>query len=512
MRKFDLYVTSLPDNKAKLIIARHIASLNASIPLQKAMSMVEKPPLLLFQGLILNEAEQHIARLKRSGIGFKVVESKITQEESGEIFQKTASSDEPPINYEEFADSQQSTVSSEKNVDIRDEADALKNLSGSDAPSVNHQKNIDTQNETPVIKNLSADNNATANQEKSGAKQTQKTTKTPANNITDDKKPESADNRKKTDKNDNNKKQPDKKSFAKQDTQNTAKVTQKNFQSGIRVSSIERAMQSEKKTGRKQTFIAMAVFIIAAVVLFFLPHEKKYAVKSEDAKASAKTNAKANVSINENYADNDRNKKAGAKKSASQKTAATENADSPKNSDSQSKARKEVSAQHKQQANDYVDSAKTTGADMESIVAFYKAAISFNPQNLAAWQGLLQAYRDLDKPADASRTEEQMRKIFGDRIESISLIVKPFGELTDTYINGDGAYRVEYKSNKRSKNDITRDVFLLTRAIRTVCSCEDISIYASTGTGKGLLCHSGQNTSVHSMSAFSSQAQIIWLD
>jgi len=516
------------------------------------MSMAEKPPLLLFSNLELKDAGQHVARLKRSGIGFKVVESKVTPPEESEIFIDSAAQSKPSENYEEFVDNQPPVIASQNNAGARNQTPVSENLANDNKiavnnydednkrqPAVNHEKDVDdrkrfnestvnyrenavTQESTQTSQRDESSNNNVGDkkqsdepivnhqknivtQEPAKISQRGENSKDNENNVNDKKQPDKKsaldDNKKQSDKNDIDKKQSsDEKSSAQKN--NSVKADADRFKSGIRIGSFERAEQSEKKSSRKQTIMVMSIFIIAAAILFFLPKEKTFAVKSADAPAE--------ISIKQDKsADKKQNKK--DKKSRAQKD------DTPKSAQgapetSQSQARKEVSAQQRHEANAYVDSAKTLGRDPESIIAFYKFAISFNPQNLAAWQGLLQAYRDLEMDADARSTEEQMRKIFGERIESINLVVKPFGELIDTYVNDDGTYRVEYRSNKRSRNDIINDVFLLTRAVRTSCSCENISIYASTGTGRGLISHSGASTSVHSLSAFSDQAQIIWLD
>jgi len=498
MHKFDLYVTSIPNNNAKLIIARHIAALNHSIPLQTAMSMAEKPPLLLFSNLELKDAEQHVARLKKSGIGFRVVESKAAPEESNEMLVDSARRSEQPANYEEPADFQQPTAAttSQKIADVQDQVSVSEHSADNNVSTINHQKNDVLQESNPAAQR--------GNEKPEPASDKSQQNKKPVSNDDDKKrsdKPEKNDKPDKSEKDKKQQKRPDKKSKPVSDKKLfSTKAELNKFKSGIRIGSFERAEQSEKKSSRKQTIIVMSIFIAAAAVLFLLPREKQFAVTSADPNTQANTKQDKSSDKKQNKKDN---KKSRAQRNETQKSA---------QGASQSEARREVSAQQRHQSNAYVDSARTLGGDPESIIAFYKFAISFNPQNLAAWQGLLQAYRDLGRDADARSTEEQMRKLFGERVESIDLVVKPFGELIDTYVNDAGTYKVEYRSNKRSRNDITNDVFLLTRAVRMACSCENISIYASLGTGRGLLGHSGPSTSVHSLSAFSSQAQIIWLD
>ncbi|MCL2688262.1 MAG: hypothetical protein FWE57_00250 [Chitinispirillia bacterium] len=529
MNKFDLYVTSIPNNNAKLIIARHIAALNHSIPLQTAMSMAEKPPLLLLSNLELNEAQQHVARLKMSGIGFKVVESKVMPKEEDDILIDSTAQNRSSADHDELIDdSMQSTPAPQRDSnDVYDEPPASVNFADEnkqtrnnynensvddnkqpDRQAVNQQKNTVTQESSKASqhnvngaddKNLPA--KPTENQQKNdlgqeSAKKDKRDEKKRSDKKRDDKKTVSSDDKKKrsNDKSANDKKQHHERMFS-------TKTEQNKFKSGIRIGSFERAEKSQKRSSRKQTIIVMSIFIGAAIILFFLSQEKSFAVQSSNTHAQEKTRK-------EKSAEKRQNKKEG-KKSRAQKDDTQKSAPG---APSQSEARKEVTPQQRHQANAFVDSARTLGSDPESIIAFYKLAISFNPQNLAAWQGLLQAYRDLERDADVRKTQEEMRRIFGERIESINLVVKPFGELIDTYVNDDGTYRVEYRSNKRSKNDITNDVFLLTRAVRTSCSCDNISIYASTGTGRGLISHSDKSTSVHTLSAFSTQAQLVWLD
>ncbi len=176
------------------------------------------------------------------------------------------------------------------------------------------------------------------------------------------------------------------------------------------------------------------------------------------------------------------------------------------------KSRNNVSNKQKQQANNYVDSAKTSGASVDKQVAFYKIAISFNRYNLQAWHGLLSAYREAKQTEEALATEAQMREIFGEEVNSINAAVTQFGDIVDAYTNESGAYRVEYKTKKTSKEEILRDVFNLTRAVRNACNCLNISIYASTGPGNGLMVHSTAETSVHTLPDFSRQANILWFD
>ena len=501
MPKFDLYVTSVPDNKAKLIIARHIASVSPSIPLQTAMGMAEKPPLLLFRGLELREAEQHIIRLKKSGIGFRINESKSEFSESENAqnqnaeTQSSVSDAQRPADVPKIGVDSQMSAGSPQSIEISQKANA------SEPQRVaSHPQNVVDMNKSDAAsqKSINTPESAAANSKKNADPIEEY-----VGSIRRPEQPSSSEDNSKKTKSDSDKKHKKSKSadnqkISKDSVSKSEKNDSRRFLSGIRVGSLNAAEQPKKRAYKLQAYITLCAFAIVAAVLFFLPKETTFAIKSAD--APTEMNVKQNKS----------GKAEKSNRSASSNRAASSGTDS----DSQDrKSRTPVSDRQRQQANAFLDSARAQGNNnLETVVAFYKAAISFNPQNLAAWQGLVQAYRDLGKESEAREAEEQMRKIFGGSVDDIASLVKPYGELLDTYKSGGGTYRVEYRSNKRSKKEIMNDVYLLTRAVRGICSCQDISIFASTGAGRGLLSHSDSNTSVHSSAAFSKQAKIIWLE
>ncbi|MDR0305923.1 MAG: hypothetical protein LBI42_03690 [Chitinispirillales bacterium] len=546
MPKFDVYVTSVPDQKARLIVARHIASVNPSIPLQAALGIAEKPPLLLFRGIELREAEQHIIRLKKSGIGFKINESKAEFVETAENAQnEDMEPQDSVINPQNFVDGgviapvsqnasfvqeeepiaigesehtgqQTAAVYPQNSVDI-DKSDTVSRkipddikrqiVNAHNLPAEAQESITDNQKPADIQKIDAGSQKAIQTQVSADdgiSKKGDDTLEEYVKSISSRKQPALPEKKSDTDKKHDKFKSGGNQKPLKTSASKEKKEGRNRFQSGIRISSLGDAEQSERKNFKRQAFIVVGVLIIITTVFFFLPKEKVYAIKSSDNPAE--------MSAKQDKAKSSKRSKVKGKTTETENEAASTADSRGPDSDSQNrKPRQPVSNQQRQQANAYVDSARALGNNIEFSVAFYRAAISFNPQNLAAWQGLLQAYRDLEKEAEAIETEERMKKIFGDRVESINSIVNPFGELIDTY-RDDGTYRVEYKSNKRSQKDIIRDVFLLTRAIRNICDCENISVYASTGAGKGLLSHSGINTSSHSLNAFSSQAQIIWLE
>lgn len=73
--KYDLLVISFNNNRAKMIIARQLAH-DPSISLQKAQTIVDKPPFILLKNLTPQELEFQSQQLRRMGVNFKAVELK----------------------------------------------------------------------------------------------------------------------------------------------------------------------------------------------------------------------------------------------------------------------------------------------------------------------------------------------------------------------------------------------------------------------------------------------------
>ncbi|MDR2578542.1 MAG: hypothetical protein LBC70_07025 [Chitinispirillales bacterium] len=256
---------------------------------------------------------------------------------------------------------------------------------------------------------------------------------------------------------------------------------------------IEKMEKESKKKSLKAALITAAAFILLALLIHLLPQQNRFASNTSS------TPARAAAAQNENRA----GEHAQTAPQQNQQTA-------PQSKD---RLRREISNTQRQQSNAYVDSARTCGSgNMERCIAFYRTAISFNRFNLAAWQGLLQAYRDSQMANEALETKVQMKELFGEEVMSVTSLVEAFGEVVDAYLNDEGAYRVEYKTQRRSKDDVLREVFNMTRAVRTACNCQNISIFASTGAGRGLLAHSTPQTSVHTLAGFMRQAEIVWLE
>jgi hypothetical protein len=249
----------------------------------------------------------------------------------------------------------------------------------------------------------------------------------------------------------------------------------------------------------------LIIFILQTILAFVLkPKPIKFKVSKITIQELTKLKEENATKLNKGMESVEKVSSAGANIEATPKQTASDPV--------RTRRRSNVNNQRKQQANNYVDSAKASGTALDKQIAFYKIAISFNMYNLPAWYGLLQSYHEKKDSDGMQETEKQMRDIFGDEVNSVNTAVAQYGEIMDAYVNESGAYRVEFKTKKTSKDDILRDVFNLTRAVRNSCNCTNISVYASTGPASGLIAHSTAATSVHTLSEFSQQANILWFD
>ena len=150
------------------------------------------------------------------------------------------------------------------------------------------------------------------------------------------------------------------------------------------------------------------------------------------------------------------------------------NAGDDKSSESQRKA---MSSQSGSQARAYYDSAKASTTP-DGAIAFYKIAIGFNKYNVGAWYGLVNVYKSAGMTADANKALDEMKKIFGEDILSLSQIVGRFGELMDFYITSDGTYRIEYRSSATDTTAMVREIWQIIKALELQSNSKAYSLYA----------------------------------
>jgi hypothetical protein len=419
---FDIIAVSIPDSNVRMAVARLMVGADRYLSMQAALDKVKSPPALLFHNADTREAEQHVAKLKSLGVGFRVVRS------DGAEGGLMPGSDDPDIlpAAEVLAAGGGGGLSAQAAA-MRSQTELVSGAGG-------QQQKPRAESVQDVILRHRYGTSAGGGAGSGGS-----------GGVGGGR--------------------------------------------GSVVGGLEYLRKREEASRRKS---ALASVIAAAAValfglLFFLSARDKDNNKFRGVGSAAEAAAKG---------------KGAAKLPKGAKRAAP----APRR-------RGDTDGSQRRQAENYVDSARTGDADLERQVAFYKIAISFNRYNLQAWHGLLQAYRELDKPREAKEAREAMSKIFGDEVNSVSAAVERFGELSDAYAGEGGVYQVEYKSKKASKEELLRDAFNMTRAVRNACNCKHISIHASTGPdGGGLTVTSNAETPMRTLPEFSKQAEIMWAD
>jgi hypothetical protein len=420
---FDIIAVSIPDSNVRMAVARLMVGADRYMSMQTALDKVKSPPALLFHNADARDAEQHVAKLKSLGVGFRVVRS------DGAEGGLMPGGDDP---------------------DVLPAAEVL--AAGGDGGLSAQAAAM--QSQTEIV------SGAGGQQQKPRGESVQDVIL--------------------------------RHRYGASAAGGGGGGTGGGGSGGGRGSVVGglEYLRKREEASRRKSALASAIAAAAVVLfglLFFLSARDKDNNKFRGVGSAAEAAAKG-------------------KGAAKLPKGAKRGAPAPKR-------RGDTDGNQRRQAENYVDSAKTGDADLERQEAFYKIAISFNRYNLQAWHGLLQTYRDMNKPREAREAQEAMSKIFGDEVNSVSAAVERFGELSDAYAGEGGVYQVEHKSKKASKEEMLRDAFNMTRAVRNACNCKHISIHASTGPdGGGLTVTSNAGTNMRTLPEFSKQAEIMWAD
>ncbi|MCL2219418.1 MAG: hypothetical protein FWC23_03485 [Chitinispirillia bacterium] len=481
MKKLNLHIASVPNIVAQTEIVKMITASNRKISRQTALDMVKNPPLLLLRDLTPEAADECKDKMEKLGVGFWFSDSESADQ-----------SPPPDDGLKEFADIKAHNRDADRDAKVK-------------PASV---QAVGARNTAGAVSSADAEDLA-------GAVNETLKPATPKQNITP--KPAQAAF--------------SASSAPKPKSTHTANLFQNTglgsspgsgggYQQlrGVRIEGLDRfeAMRlQELKAKRTSTvFSIVSALVVTAVALVLVVIPKDCGTKPAAASNSPSKKAAPAAQAAEQASSKQANQPATSTAEPNQQAAVPDQqtATAQTGNETKEEQRGSVSSLDKQQANDYIDSARATGANRDRSIKFYRIAISLNRYNLSAWQGLLQAYRDQNMTKEAQETNAQMQEIFGDRVASVSNLVRAFGDISDTYTNEKGTYRVEYRTNKRKRNEILNEVFTMTRSVRTACACQDISIFASTAPGKGMLVHSTPETSVHSLTAFRHHAQIVWTE
>jgi len=447
---FDIIAVSIPDSNVQKAVARIMVGADRYLSMQAALDQVRTPPALLFKNIEQKDAEQHIAKLKALGVAFRVVRADGTDDDS------IMRDDELPGAKPRKAGAAQGPTNAGQSAAPKP---------GATPPLVSVQEAISHHHSDPHGAHAHAGGHKSADGGRADAS-----------------------------------------GFGSAGGGYGA-----HGGSGGRrpdaygLDAVRKSEATSQKKNRLLSIVLSSALVIIAL-LFYITS------KSNKIRVSKITIPGAGAISSKKQKDAKGGTNAAAASADYSQTQRQTDPEPQKTGGDGAKARSNVNNHQKQQANSYVDSAKAGNADINKQIAFYKIAVSFNRYNLQAWHGLLQAYREAGDAKEARSAEAQMREIFGEEVNSVNAAVAQFGELADAYTNESGAYRVEYKTKKTSQEEILRDVFNLTRALRNICNCTNISVFASTGRGNGLIAHSTAATPVHTLPEFSKQANILWFE
>ena len=144
-----------------------------------------------------------------------------------------------------------------------------------------------------------------------------------------------------------------------------------------------------------------------------------------------------------------------------------------------------VTAEDQRLSDSYLDSAMHAKGSFAR--QYYHLAISLNPDNVKAWNGLIAVCRAENDPVAADSVSAEMNGRFGHAFDYISDIVHPFGDLVNYSTDTAGVCRIEYRSRGRGRENLENETYELVKALAARRDCSEISLYASTGKGVGML-------------------------
>lgn len=173
--------------------------------------------------------------------------------------------------------------------------------------------------------------------------------------------------------------------------------------------------------------------------------------------------------------------------------------------------RMHITPNQRARSSTYADSAAGCKDNLECTIRFYKIAISFNQYNLNAWYGLVNTYSQAKMFQEAAEAEARMRELFDKETFSVNDMVKPYGSLTD-FVTENRVCRISFVPKNSKKQELYTSTFNIARAIRAEYGCQNITLYASTGKGTGMLVHIGSRDFPSTMSEYLNTADISFVE
>lgn len=179
-----------------------------------------------------------------------------------------------------------------------------------------------------------------------------------------------------------------------------------------------------------------------------------------------------------------------------------------KSSKSELSKRKDISAVDKKNSSAMCDSARNAENNTETLINFYKIAISFNKYNLDAWFGLLGAYKSAGKSDEYHQAEQQMKELFGDKVFDISSQVKRFGDIEDLFENENGVLVVKYRSPE-PLDRIQERVYSLVKILLSSAGYQSVSIEIAGVKNDRMLVHVRPGMEISTFADFKKNASIV---
>lgn len=288
-----------------------------------------------------------------------------------------------------------------------------------------------------------------------------------------------------------------------------AKADAAKVESNIKI--LEKKEEESRRTGVRVAAVCAIIFAIIGLALYFKPSGESEGEGQRITMRESNTPRDRGAQQNRDRRSN-RNNRGTQNGGDSESEAADEYSDEEYYSDTGLPNKSRIQS-HVEPIDAHHAAVRTAAAQAEipDPVNELRQTISHDPNNMAAWRKLLEIYRDSNQNETADRVERQMKRMFGESILEITDLVSRFGTVERVEIGG-GVYRIEYQSEKRNYEELVTETFSITRAVRSMCDCDNVSLFASTGGGRGLLANSQKNTPLESRGAFARRAELVWLN
>ncbi|MGE5670333.1 MAG: hypothetical protein ACM31E_02745, partial [Fibrobacterota bacterium] len=178
----------------------------------------------------------------------------------------------------------------------------------------------------------------------------------------------------------------------------------------------------------------------------------------------------------------------------------------------QQKSPNSISPENRAKSADFADSASAYNEDYKMAVSFYKLAISFNKYNYRAWYGLVNTYHSMNELDKAKKSQNEMKKLFGESVLDIGSIIKPFGTIETAELRSDSSYYIEYATRSSSRQALINETYQIVRALKPTCNCVSIAIFAQKSPGRGLIVHIKSDKPFFSLTDYNSAASFTYLE